>query len=427
MLTITARVMNGTSVVGYQLSDGVQTQLATKEQAWLYAKNKQIYNVIATGDQSNPGLSGTNGFELKKLPDINEGKTDANYKYSPQDLIGAELRAIQKGITAPSFNNNKDRIAWMKQLIQNDIQSGIVLSNSLSKYITVVNTLHDKFGQNNSITVKRDTLGYSALDVIQDILSIANSIGKRAQSLGLKSFKAEDIALSEDAKQKIQSMPEKAKIALQAIESENYDTDALEGVTKQLDYWQKFFERLLSDQNILTAQLVEYTDALVPYITILKVSCAELKSTQSIIGYRIKYTGPQPLTITRITLDNTASQATIQPNENICLNKVEISLLGSRPDTQCLFSNGKIVASSRSKEDILHSCYFSFENLENTNDPNIRKPVQDFVDTETLKKYFIPSQPISPQLQAQQKQQQQKATAKKLNSVKSIKDIFKAF
>lgn len=428
MLTITARVMNGTSVVGYQLSDGVSTQLATKEQAWMYAKNKQIYNVIATGDQSNPGLSGTNGFELKKLPDITEDKLD--YKYSQQDLIAAELRAIQKGIKAPSFNDNKDRVNWMKQLIQNDIQSGISLSNNLSRCITVENTLYNKFGKKDSIVVNRDTLGYSIIDIIQDIISVANSIGKRAESLGLKSFKAEDIAMTNDVKQKIQYMPEKIKIALktveQDVESEKYDRDTLEGVSNLLDYWENLFESFLSNQNILTDKLVECTDALVPYITLIKTACSELKSTQSIIGYRLKYTGPQPLTITRIALDNTDSQITIQPNESICLSRVEISLLGSRPDVQCLFANGKIEAGSKNRG-LLQSCYFTFEIPDYAYNTNIRKPIQDFVDNETLKKYFIPSQSISPQLQAQQKHQHQAETTKKLNSAKSVKDIFKAF
>ena len=71
MLTITARLFKDGQLVGYRITDEQQTQDLTKAQLWVYAKNKQINNIMATGTQENPIISGTNGFELKKLPDIN--------------------------------------------------------------------------------------------------------------------------------------------------------------------------------------------------------------------------------------------------------------------------------------------------------------------------------------------------------------------
>lgn len=78
MLVVTARLFKDNQLVGYRLSDGQSIQDFTKQQTWLYAKNKQIINVIATGTEANPGLSGTKGFELKQLPEIKWGEKTKN-------------------------------------------------------------------------------------------------------------------------------------------------------------------------------------------------------------------------------------------------------------------------------------------------------------------------------------------------------------
>ncbi len=78
MLTVTARIFSNNQLVGYRLSDGQSTQDLTKIQAWTYAKNKQIANVVATGNEQEPGLSGTKGFELKQLPEIKWGEKTKN-------------------------------------------------------------------------------------------------------------------------------------------------------------------------------------------------------------------------------------------------------------------------------------------------------------------------------------------------------------
>ena len=88
MLVVTARLFYCNQLVGYQLSDGNQTREFTKQQAWLYAKNKQILNVVATGTEADPGLSGTNGFELKKLPEVKWGTSQIQV---PNNLLGHNL------------------------------------------------------------------------------------------------------------------------------------------------------------------------------------------------------------------------------------------------------------------------------------------------------------------------------------------------
>lgn len=105
MLVVTARLFKDNQLVGYRLSDGQSTQDLTKQQAWIYAKNKQIVNVIATGTADEPSISGTNGFELKKLPEINLSNHDkSSAVLTTQDLRAANLHSRISNLSNEEFN-----------------------------------------------------------------------------------------------------------------------------------------------------------------------------------------------------------------------------------------------------------------------------------------------------------------------------------
>ena len=97
MLQITARLFKDNQLYGYRITDGQQIMDATKVQAWLFAKQKEILNVNATGsgNEGDCGLTGTNGFELKSLPQIKwEGATTNQTvkkegKYDAEDMQAA--------------------------------------------------------------------------------------------------------------------------------------------------------------------------------------------------------------------------------------------------------------------------------------------------------------------------------------------------
>ena len=97
MLQITARLFKDNQLYGYRITDGQQIIDATKAQAWLFAKQKEILNVNATGsgNEGDYGLTGTNGFELKSLPQIKwEGATTNQTvkkegKYDAEDMQAA--------------------------------------------------------------------------------------------------------------------------------------------------------------------------------------------------------------------------------------------------------------------------------------------------------------------------------------------------
>ncbi len=105
MLVVTARLFKDNQLVGYRLSDGQSTQDLTKQQVWVYAKNKQITNVIAVGTEAEPSISGTNGFELKKLPEITVSNNDKSSAVSTtQDLRAADLHSRISNLSNEEFN-----------------------------------------------------------------------------------------------------------------------------------------------------------------------------------------------------------------------------------------------------------------------------------------------------------------------------------
>ncbi len=152
MLVVTARLFKDNQLVGYQLSDGQSTQDCTKQQAWYYAKNKQILNVVATGNEANPGLSGTNGFELKKIPEIKWKEPEVSSKFDVQDLLAAFLyRTVSSNETLlkkleniDSFDEYKRRLSEMqKQAIKDRVnQEGLKERRIWSDSASVENGLY---------------------------------------------------------------------------------------------------------------------------------------------------------------------------------------------------------------------------------------------------------------------------------------------
>ncbi len=97
MLAITARLFKDNQLVGYRITDGQQELDVTRLQAWMYAKQRQIMNVKAIGNENDASISGTNGFELKSLPQIkwNDRKPiQKNNNYDSRDLRAALINKL---------------------------------------------------------------------------------------------------------------------------------------------------------------------------------------------------------------------------------------------------------------------------------------------------------------------------------------------
>lgn len=296
MLQVTARVFDNNQLVGYQISDGQQTQLFTRQQAWVFAKNKQLLNVTATGDETNPGLSGTHGFELKRLPEIkwkepSSVKTSQKCTFNTQDLAAALIRNVLAG--GSTAYDREGRTELCRQQLRDDVKNGVVNANtarSLSPHIHI-----------------------------------------------------------------------------------------LEGLTN---------------------------------------------GAMGLVGWRIKYTGSQPLRITRMTStpEHSTSEVILQPESNMCLSKAELTILASKPEIGCTFSNGKLVRSiGYVKPEVdMYNEISSYKILTNVEYAEDKVPVQKFVDDSTINTYFTP---VNPAQAAQQKAAQAQQTQKSIQQ----KGLFGAF
>lgn len=106
MLEITARLFKDNQLVGYRITDGQQEQDFNKMQTWMFAKQNQIANVkvIGNGDNGEYGLSGTNGFELKSLPQVkweeSTNKSDPD-EYDTLDLLAGMVYTQKLDISRP--------------------------------------------------------------------------------------------------------------------------------------------------------------------------------------------------------------------------------------------------------------------------------------------------------------------------------------
>lgn len=68
MYKLVGRISDGKQIIGYNVTDGQQTISMSKQDVMVLAKQGSILGVKLVGDT----LTGTNGFELKKLPTVNQ-------------------------------------------------------------------------------------------------------------------------------------------------------------------------------------------------------------------------------------------------------------------------------------------------------------------------------------------------------------------
>lgn len=168
------------------------------------------------------------------------------------------------------------------------------------------------------------------------------------------------------------------------------------------------------------------------------------------IGSRIKNIGNQSIPYTRVTIDENhyTSEHILNPGETVCLNRLELALLASKPEISCRFQNAEMpelqcffnfYSKGASKYALLTCFYISpykwlfdhYYDRERTDiyNPSILKDIRTMLDEpdmskEIIEKYFTP---IDKQAQAEQKNQSQQKTTQKLKNTSSVKGIFTAF
>lgn len=439
MLTVTARIFNDTQLVGYRLSDGNQERDFTKLQAWVFAKNKQILNVIATGNESDPGLSGTNGFELKRLPEVKP--TNTHVKYDTQDLEAAGIRLVMNGFNPASVSSRDELMSAYKNRLKQDVQNGVIGAHNVKKLSTkfvVMKALQDQMDAVGAIGV--------ATTSEEDLQKQRNEFNERKQQIlalldKLKTLQQKTIndiqslnGTDDDRTVKIIIVQSLLKIL---TEMGNFRTIAGGIASEDLDKASQELDELRNgeDANFDAAKTTDAMRQLGELIseTEAKISETEFKprpqlcSTAPVIGYIVKYEGSTPIQIQRLDINTNAQEVvTLAPNEIICLSRAEMAMLGARPEMGCTFSNGKLVSSSKlrlEKYKYLSGFYFAvekgFDRLEKVN-------VQDVADVNTIKKYFIKSTSTTGTANNSAKKSTSQETVKKLQNSKGILGMMKA-
>lgn len=121
MLRITKRISNGSTIIGYALTDGNQEVQMDKPSVMNMAKQGLIMNVKVSGDT----ISGTNGFELKSLPTINTKQQENNFQI--HEKLAAVVRHLDEIGTVPSLESMESRRSidnMGSRFIQQEIVSG---------------------------------------------------------------------------------------------------------------------------------------------------------------------------------------------------------------------------------------------------------------------------------------------------------------
>jgi len=326
----------------------------------MYAKNKEVMNVTATGTANDPGLSGTNGFELKKLPEIQWGdisKKQKIEKFTTQDIRAAALR---RSLRTGEIIDGQFIKEQSGKLIKAEIDSGVVNRDRyrlFSGSLLIENTLYDSqskpdtlnFGVNLSDEEQKviDTVDpiYSNMRILADLINRIKTLTEDGVSVNdIKEALQNPAKYNDPELNNIVRLAREKNLASELDECINQMNDGNERLdTDELDD----LERILTEMKI-------------------KANPRRATLTQETIGYRIRNIGSQAIPITRMTTtdDHSKSETVLNPGQVMSLNRAELALLAAKPEVNFTFANGKLVASSRnigSSWEALSTFYFVFE------------------------------------------------------------------
>lgn len=212
MLQVLGRAMNGSTVEGYVVtdSDNIQNIMVTKQDLWLRAKDKMVYNVEASGSIENPVLTGTNGFQLKSLPTIK-----ARTKIDSTDLHACYIRHMVAG-EIPTEGSLNGRMEMAKKYFKAEQDNGVAnayIIGSLSDFIEEVYTLGDMCNDGAII----DTSAMNNVDTSRSNVS-SNIVGYVLRNIGNVAIPVVRITATPDHTQSIVMLNPGQTIALSRAE-----------------------------------------------------------------------------------------------------------------------------------------------------------------------------------------------------------------
>lgn len=345
MLVITARIFKDNQLVGYQLSDGSQTQSLSKLDTWMYAKNKQIMNVVATGTAENPGLSGTNGFELKKLPEIRD--TEKQQESKRVSNVTRNI-LIENGLYNPAIKSHPQ---FMTDIV------GYKIRNIGTEPIKMFRLPSVKWISTTTIQLNPGETAYVSRVELADLAYREKDKFANGDAYAMHRFKVykgectfptydffyqhfyfeigEDHFLTEEARKKYHDTTpiNSKKINIYDV----LDEDTI----KNYFLYTPNKNRKDITRNILVENAL--------YNPAIQVPMRGFMTDW--VGYKIKNIGTTPIKMQRITStpDHSTEEIVLNPNEIIYVSRAELGNLASQSGT--MFANGGFYfLSSRHKE-----------------------------------------------------------------------------
>ena len=368
MLQITARVFKDNQLVGYRLTDGNQTQDLTKVQTWMYAKNKQIINVTAAGTQDNPSLSGTNGFELKKLPEVKfkePTKFSIQNRYDTIAIRCSLIRYVLKNGVKNIPADKKELDTFSKQVFKDDVDCGKIKSDAYRKYtpsVLITHSIIDESNPTGSVTLGTVNKSMSESDkaeyreqlniasklltelsnLLDAVVSIGEEICREDHSVYINTEKLKSRLIRHSSVQVVHDIknkyPDYKKFAQEFMSMINNLTDkpsiTLDGLKKSV-----------GDSAILIKNMAEMASKQPVPETYQK---RELVETGATIGYVIKNIGNEPIAVDRLSADgNRFGTVALNPGQSIGLSRVEMTLFAAKIEFCGEFANARLACASK--------------------------------------------------------------------------------
>lgn len=376
MLQITARLFKEGQLVGYRLTDGTQTQDLTKIQAWMYAKNKQIINVTATGTQDDPQLSGVNGFKLKELPEIkfSQESTPRLGPLDTQTVTSTLIRHVMKNGTSYLPNAKAQFEEFGRQLMKEEINSGLLNGQEYRKYsnsLLITNLLVDSSNPHGSITMSRQKVVLTENEInenreyIQSYEKIIDGFenlvnrfknevnmfakGNNKAILDLNAVKrrllaSKEIQVLKEIKDKYPECRELAQVFID--EFKDIEVSGKYNTSRHL----VTAEDIMKDIDEINCKVVEVRKILSETLSNIPTTktVRGLTETSPTIGYIVKNNGKEPIKIDRITIKPLGKVPTVlNPGQSIALSRAEVAVLAAKPEVCGVLKNAKLVASSK--------------------------------------------------------------------------------
>lgn len=363
MFILKSRVYKDGELVGYGLYDELtgEMQNVDKGYVWNLAYTKDIMNVKSVGTPEKPnGITGINGFEIKKLPVVQIGqkdnKVESDKKWKGAEAASGSIRYVVQNTKFDSPVENVD-IKTVIAFLDRELASGKIKKADLGKYgkdFTVLRRVENKAhaGAIKDVTpddVQKNIKQFRDVKgAIEEGLTRLVMAAKKCDNIIIKSGPLKNVEkLACNSVKELDDALKKCKIPVDLYKELNIDGSG-----------QIVYKDFATRCERVT---VKISDMMSEALRIYMKGKRKLVTVPSIVGYEIKYTGKDNITARRYNTNTSSLEAyTIKPGEKLYLSYADTALLASVPEVGTMIGGKALIlrmSSSKSVLDFLKRCY----------------------------------------------------------------------